>query len=767
MSLRLFALFFALWASITHADVVNVPRHLNWSASVADTIFIFEDPSGRLTLNDVLALPSDGRGFRQSSALLSNIGLTRSAIWLRLDVANISAHEQWLRLALGPFNFEQQDSYIQHNGQWERLAAGLNRPMPAAPQASRMPTVRIVLPSQAQKRIYIRLQTQKAFHLQPKLYTANAYQQMESHTQLWDGILFGGLLAFGWGALMVAFFARSASFSLLGLLCVIVFIYESSLRGYGKFYGWPLGADLGLAGIQFFGYLSYIMTMLFCLHVAKVEQLAIPKRIMYAIAVFAGMMAIGPFIVDAFVINQIAIYATPARALILLMVALYLMKQLAPSRKLILFQAAFSLLIVILRALDSLGYLADFNAAAGIEAIAITPVLAIMALFINLTIIAGWIHHIARQRKIATDKLLLWQEQEQTRLREEVAKQTEALRRAVLYADEKNRQKTEILSYVGHDLRAPLATISGYVKLLNANKESRNSASIQAIERSIDYQMTLIDELLKYAKTELKPPSLSPAPVYTKILLDDIAHHAQALAQKKNNRLHFEVSPVLPELLLLDSKRLRQVLLNLLANAAKFTCNGEIHVRANANALRDSEIWSIRFAVTDTGIGIEDDKKAAIFKAFEQIIPLEQGVGLGLFIAQNIVREMGGQLELQSVPQHGSTFSFEIQLRSLNDNVVNWMPPSAAPSPDTAANAGTAMAHTADPSGVPPSNHRMELALMARDGHVTDIENWLNEMLHQYPKCRHFFDEIKAALYSLDMAKIESLALAQNRQNSP
>lgn len=280
--------------------------------------------------------------------------------------------------------------------------------------------------------------------------------------------------------------------------------------------------------------------------------------------------------------------------------------------------------------------------------------------------------------------------------------------------------------------------------------------------------MTLIDELLKYAKSELKPPVLSPAPVYTKILLDDIAHNAQALARQQHNTLYLDVSPQLPELVLLDDKRLRQVLLNLIVNACKFTRRGTVRISVEAHQEQDS--WRIRFAVADTGIGITDEQKDTIFEAFEQANPQSGGNGLGLLIAQNIVHAMGGKLTLQSETSQGSTFSFQILVPGLSEQLIHWTPPQDLPrlmdedEPSALVQQQQSLLPlAAQPAGgnVPmPSHALLELALLARDGHVTDIERWLEDMRAHHPQHQSTLDEIKAALYALDLAKIERLALA-------
>jgi len=686
-------------------------------------------------------------------------GLTRSAIWLRLDLANTSPSPRSLRLVLGPHGFLHQSAYMEDGDHWTSLDAG----SAATPlQVSRQPSARFVLQPHSHARIFVRMQSPALMQINPTLYTDYAYQQSESHSILWSGLFFGGLLAFGWGALIIALLARNLSFSLLGIECLLVLLHEASQQGYAKIHLWPQNPAWDLISSFFFGHIAFTVLILFALHVAKAERLILPKRPLLAMACMEMLLAFGVFFVDLYILNKIAVYTLPLTAATIMVGAIYLIRQKAPSRKLILLQTVFTFLVFVLHALESLAHPHFFHITESIDPVVCSSVLSLAGLLINLAIVAVWIHHIARQRRVATDKLLAWQEQEQQKLQEEVARQTAALHQAVEYADQRNRQKTEILGYIGHDLRTPLATISGYVKLLKGSNRAYDASYVLAIERSINYQMTLIDELLNYAKTELHPPTLSPAPVYTRTLLDDIAYHAQGLALLNNNQVQFNISCALPELILLDGRRLQQVLFNLLGNAAKFTKDGFICL--DIQAAQTGVDWHVRFAVIDSGVGIAADEQATVFKPFQQLHPQDEGMGLGLFISRNIVRGMGSDLHLYSTPEHGSIFSFHLNIRSLNDKIVVWNPPDPLPSREHAAvqEQGEQTSARSTPSPELPEQDRMALALMARSGHITDIENWLEKMSGLYPSYANLFDKIKAALYALDLEKVESLAFEQD-----
>ncbi|MFJ1299192.1 sensor histidine kinase [Pseudomonadota bacterium AL_CKDN230030165-1A_HGKHYDSX7] len=315
------------------------------------------------------------------------------------------------------------------------------------------------------------------------------------------------------------------------------------------------------------------------------------------------------------------------------------------------------------------------------------------------------------------------------------------------------RQKIETLSYVGHDLRAPLATIQGYVRLLRESANPPKSEHLDAIERSVAFQLSLIEDVLDYAKAELEPLHLVPVPTRLTELLDEVVPYASMLATATGNRFCFRPPPVLPTSVALDGHRLQQVLLNLLSNAAKFTPHGTIILRLQASPLAERGAWQLCFGVEDDGIGMAPELQDRIFDAFLQLERSRSGVGLGLFIAQRIVENMGGSLQVHSAPGSGSTFSFAIDVDEIDGAPVV---ASAHPSDETVV---TAPFPFAPPPDAPPSPARLELAMLARDGLLSDIEDWLPRTVQAHPGFDAFYDEVRKAVGSLDLQRLETLAL--------
>lgn len=758
---RLLAAFWVAWllslSQLSHAVPVDISTFKEWPVDITHSVSLYEDPSGTLELDDIVAVGDGADGFQPASHDKLHPGPSRSAWWLQVSLVNHDDEAHSLYLVPSLYVHDHVDFYLRQEGQWERRQTGLRVPHSQQVNPTRHSLLPIALSPGETVRVLIRAQSEYPLQLRPYLYSEEAYLRYDASVTHWDGLLYGGLLALGWASLVIALLSRNVAFFLLSAVSLIIALLEIDRRGYGKFLLWPESIEWSYRSLSVLGQLSLLLFLAFALEVARQERIHLPlRRWLIALMTVHGASALTALFGSVHLVASIVQYTLPAHTALVLITAIGLAKSNAPTRKLILLIGVHGVFRLALSLLESQGMLPEFLLSLG--PLRVNPMLALVHFYINLAALAAWINHVGKQRREANRTLLEWQQSENQRLSEEVARQTKALSQAVQYANEKNRQKTELLAYISHDLRAPLATIVGYAQLLHEGARHNQNPHIDAIVRSTNYQMMLIDELLHYSRAELKPLALTAVPTNTATLLDDIAQQAISLCRQQNNRFECRAASPLPETTLLDGKRLQQVLLNLLSNATKFTRHGVISLHINAEDEEAGNAWRLRCAVSDTGMGIDAEQQATIFKAFEQAKFRPDGVGLGLFIAQNIVEEMGGKLQLQSELDKGSTFSFEIRVSSPDHQTIAWSPPAY----DFVNPAATDTPEPTRPdpvqSGRLPASDCMELAMLARDGNLTEIESWLARMSSSYPHCMALLQKISMALQTLDLQRIENLA---------
>ncbi|WGS23778.1 CHASE domain-containing protein [Bradyrhizobium sp. ISRA464] len=236
-------------------------------------------------------------------------------------------------------------------------------------------------------------------------------------------------------------------------------------------------------------------------------------------------------------------------------------------------------------------------------------------------------------------------------------------------AEAANRAKSLFLANMSHELRTPLNAVLGYAQLLKRDRSLSKwqASAIDTVQRSGEHLLTLISDILDVSKIEAGKLDIVPGPVELPAFLTGVADIIRVRADEKGIGFVFERSSDIPRWVQADEKRLRQVLLNLLGNAIKFTDRGQVTFRASRVANSSDEV-RLRFEVQDTGVGIAGDKHAVVFKPFEQVCDPHRrsgGTGLGLSISRELLRLMGSEIEFESTPDVGSRFWFEVSLPAL------------------------------------------------------------------------------------------------------
>jgi signal transduction histidine kinase/DNA-binding response OmpR family regulator len=585
---------------------------------------IFIDESGALDVQAVAAMTD---AFRKVAPADLNRRYDGRTFWLRATVHNTSAEkiERWI--GIGHARLENASLFQQGAQGWQSVDSGVRVPR----MLKAVDAVGVVLPftleASEHRQILLRVQSRTAIDLDARLWRPTSFLQAEDARQLMIASGAGGSLIVAFISLSVFARLRQRTYLYFSLLHVSTALLELGREGLWERYLWPV-------------------SLAFPIHLHVAVGLTAALSLLFIQRDFLDMRATHPRWDRVF----------------LVLVGISLVSTLISPFNYGLWNEVWSrtLLVIIVLTLTvatmawrrgdkSAGYLAlSYSVAWVVEGLRAVS---------NL----GFVHLPFTHYTSLTWALLVAAPMFFLALSE----QSRKLQTQLVQSRQLSQAKTDFLARVSHELHAPLNTIIGYARMLR-----RGSPRLTLKEGTTDIErnglrlLTMIDELLDQSRLESGHLTLQPKPLALHAWLDELERSGAVMAETGGNVFALTRKRDLPEGVLVDAQRLRQVLDNLISNANRHTRDGRIELVCEATAARSAKTVQLIFLVNDNGAGIAQNDQQHIFEPFFQGVQRtksHRGIGLGLSIANDLVRLMGGALKVSSTEGKGSTFSFALE----------------------------------------------------------------------------------------------------------
>lgn len=659
---RALLLLFLVFLILPAAGAAILPvRSSDSMQSLNNVLDIRQDDSTLLRFTDVLAdeLAQDSN-FVPATPQLLNAGYSRAAYWLRVSLSNSSGETLQRWLVINQPRLQDVSLFFIRDGKTHEVKTGAALRFTERPVQEEKQVLPLDLPAGQTQLYYIRIASETSIQIDATLWEPMTFRVAENRLTKPAFMLFGALAMVACSGIFLFLTLRQSAFLYQSLAVLFYLFFECGVGGYTLSYLWPNHPAWDLRAVGAAAPLVSVFELLY-LRIVLDSQRIVPR-----IDILMRLMIIAECVVTAIV--AIGDYRLGMRLGQLLLLACTLLSPAAAllawrnglhSARIILTAMSIWWGIVFIRVLLATGVLPYSTAIADL-----TPWGFLIATSLMLWAIADRI-------TLLQDESKLIEQRHRTLLEEQVQSKTEALRRALAAADAANQTKGDFLLRVTHDLRAPLTSILSYTTLLASDSGASTPFTLKGIDSSARYLLSLLDDLIAAARNDVVNQELALDSVRIRAFIDGISDYARIVAQQQSNRVELKIGP-LPAMAQIDAKRLRQILLNLLDNAAKFTKEGLITFESHCSSpdATTGETVRLYFCISDTGIGIPAEMHERIFEPFHQLSNSESppGLGLGLAIVARWAKMMGGEIALTSAPGKGSRFAFEIECTITSGN---------------------------------------------------------------------------------------------------
>ena len=689
----LYFIFFCLITAPAAVQAMPVPVQLvpeQASYPLTKHLELLEDPTGKLAIADIVSPPSEAR-FAPAATVTPSFGFTTSAVWARFTVQNSLPYSvEYFLEAKYPL-LDRIDLYTPiGTGAFIVLRAGDSFPFTSRPIQHKNNIFPIRLLPGEEKTMYLRCETTSSLNLPLMLYSPAGLAEEISLEQSLLGIYYGILLVMMIYNFFIYLSIRDSTYLYYVLFVFTYMLFQLSVNGMAFQYFWPNQIWWANNCIPFFIFLAYIFATQFTRKILDTTRNA-PRLdpILRAGLAFSAIGTMLTFFVGYTLSIRLATLMSLTVVALIVAGFICLHKGYRPARYYLLAWSV-SMLGVTMFGLKTFGILPHtFITHWGIQfGSAWEVILLSMGLADRFQLMKqekgqmqtvyarqleeahGELEKTFRdmeQFKHSLESLLEERTADLSRVNENLAREVLERQKAEARADAASKAKSQFLASMSHEIRTPMNAILGMAnmaaKMAGTAKLQQYLAIIQDSGKSL---LALINDILDFSKIEAGRLDLECTNFDLRETLENLADLFGRQAADKGLELLIRMDGDTPCVLRGDAHRLRQILINLISNAIKFTQKGEVAVTTYCEKMAASEAM-LHFSVRDTGSGINHDQIRQLFSEYSQAdsstARLYGGSGLGLATSRQLVTLMGGEINAESEPGKGSTFHFTIKVK--------------------------------------------------------------------------------------------------------